>query len=263
MRKRKEKMFPVERQEKILAYINEHKTVTTTELAAVFGMTSVTIRSDINALAELGLVLKTHGGAVTTEQRLNLEVPIRQKMQLQVREKQRIGAAAAAMIAPGDMVILDSGSTTLAIAKRITAREVTVITNDVFIAKTLIDNGIVRVHVTGGRASENVYSLSGRITEDYLSGIQVNKLFLGCDAIDFDWGISNRTEEEVATKQAMIAASKTVIAVADSSKFGKRVFERVCKMDALDILITDKLTESEAETLNAIGIETIICKQTD
>ena len=128
-------MFQLERKERILKYINEHKTVTTKQLCDEFGMTPVTIRSDINSLAQSGLVVKIHGGAMSAEHRLNIEIPISQKMQQNVEKKRKIAQCAAALINHGDMIILDSGSTTLEIARMSTADAVTVITNDVLIAK--------------------------------------------------------------------------------------------------------------------------------
>lgn len=248
-------MFQLERKERILKYINEHKTVTTKQLCDEFGMTPVTIRSDINSLAQSGLVVKIHGGAMSAEHRLNIEIPISQKIQQNVEKKRKIAQCAAALINHGDMIILDSGSTTLEIARMITADAVTVITNDVLIAKVLIDQGNVTVYMTGGRNLSSVYALHGSETEEYLKKIRVNKLFLGCDAVDFDWGVSNRTLEEVATKRAMMNASEEIIAVADSSKIGKKVFARLCGMDEIDRLITDELTTEQREKLLSLGVK--------
>lgn len=248
-------MFQLERKESILKFINEHKTVTTKQLCDEFGMTPVTIRSDINSLAQSGLVIKIHGGAMSAEHRLHIEIPISQKMQQNVDKKRRIARRAAAMINPGDIIILDSGSTTLEIARLITSNDVTVITNDVLIAKVLIDQGNVTVYMTGGRNLNSVYALHGSETEEYLKKVRVNKLFLGCDALDFEWGISNRTMEEVATKRAMMNASREVIAVADSSKIGKAVFARLCGFDEIDRLITDEISPEDREKLLSMNVK--------
>lgn len=248
-------MFQLERKERILKFINEHKTVTTKQLCDEFGMTPVTIRSDINSLAQSGLVIKIHGGAMSAEHRLHIEIPISQKIQQNVEKKRKIARRAAALIHPGDMVILDSGSTTLEIARMITANDVTVITNDVLIAKVLIDQGNVTVYMTGGRILNSVYALHGSETEEYLRKVRVNKLFLGCDAVDFEWGISNRTMEEVATKRAMMQASREVIAVADSSKIGRTVFARLCGLDEIDRLISDEISPENREKLLSLGVK--------
>lgn len=248
-------MFQPERKENILKFINQHKSVTTKQLCDEFGMTAVTIRSDINSLAQSGLVIKIHGGAMSAEHRLHTEIPISQKMQQNVEKKRKIARRAAALIHPGDMIILDSGSTTLEIARLISSSDVTVITNDVLIAKVLISQGNVTVYMTGGRNLSSVYALHGSETEEYLKKVRVNKLFLGCDAVDFEWGISNRTLEEVATKRAMMQASREVIAVADSSKIGKTVFARLCGLNEIDRLITDELSDEDREKMLSLGVK--------
>lgn len=247
-------MFQLERKEKILQYINERQKVLTKELVDEFGMTPVTIRSDISDLARLGLVIKTHGGALSVQHRLNMEIPAARKLQQNVERKRIIAELAVAHIESGDMILLDSGSTTLEIARRIQARDVTVITNDVMIAQVLIELGRVTLYMTGGRNISSVYALHGSETEEYLKKIRVNKLFMGCDALDFEWGVSNRTLEEVATKRAMMKASREVFAVADSSKFGRQVFAHLCALNEIDMLITDAITPEEREKLSLLGV---------
>lgn len=218
-------------------------------------MTAVTIRPDINSLAQSGLVIKIHGGAMSAEHRLHTEIPISQKMQQNVGKKRKIARRAATRIHPGDMIILDSGSTTLEIARLISSGDVTVITNDVLIAKVLISQGNVTVYMTGGRNLSSVYALHGSETEEYLKKVRDNKLFLGCDAVDFEWGISNRTLEEVATKRAMMQASREVIAVADSGKTGKSVFARLCGLNEIDRLINDELNDEDRENILPYAVE--------
>ena len=99
-------MFQLERKERILKYINDHKTVTTKQLCDEFGMTPVTIRSDINSLAQSGLVVKIHGGAMSAEHRLNIEIPISQKIQQNVEKKRKIAQCAAALINHEDLSLI-------------------------------------------------------------------------------------------------------------------------------------------------------------
>lgn len=252
-------MFQLERKEKVLQYINDNKIVTTKTLCEVFHTTPVTIRADIASLAQNGLVIKTHGGAMSVENRMNIEIPIARKIQMNVREKQLIAQAAAAHIHPGDTIILDSGSTTLEIAKKLKGKTITVITNDVLIAKTLIDLGGPSVLVAGGQPLNSVYALHGADTEAYFSRVHVNKLFLGCDAVDVEWGISNRTIGEVATKRAMMHASQEIIAVADGSKLNRRVFAKLCEISEVDALITDAISDQDRERLETQGVQVECC----
>ncbi len=256
-------MLQIERRQGIVNYVNAHKNVSTAELSRVLRTSAVTIRADIKALAREGLIEKTYGGAASIQDRMNVEIPYQAKVKMNVREKQIIAAEAVKRIQPGDTILLDSGSTTLEIARRIIAPEVTVITNDVLIAKTLIDIGKVQVYLTGGKHLDHVYALHGSDTESYLSRIHVAKLFMGCDAMCLEWGISNRTMEEVATKKAMMKASDWCAAVADSSKIGKRVFSHLCDIGEVDEIITDdsfyQCTASEREQLATMGVRLTVC----
>ena len=149
------------------------------------------------------------------------------------------------------------GSTTLEIAKRIHSNPVTVITNDLKVSVTLADKANVTLLVTGGQLIPSVYTLAGSNTINYFSRIKVNRLFMGCDALDFTWGISNRTMEEVAVKQAMMRASREIIVVADHSKFDQQVFAHLCDINAFHTLITDQIPPDKREILEQLGIQVI------
>ncbi len=250
-------MFRIERQEKIVQYINEKQTVRTQELSEMFDMSPVTIRSDIDDLARRGLIIKNHGGAMSVQRRMNLEIPSVIRSQQNIEAKQEIAFIAADMIEDDDVIILDSGSTTLEIAKRIKSRGVTVITNDLKIGMTLADKGSISLIMAGGTLLSSVYALVGSETIEFFNRVRVNKLFLGCDAVDFEWGVSNRTLQEVSTKTAMMSAAREVIAMADSSKFHRQVFAHLCDLTDLDMLITEKLEPEEKEKLDQLGLRVL------
>ena len=250
-------VFRIERQEQILNYINEKQHVKTQELAQAFDASLVTIRNDINELAKRGLVIKTHGGAVCCQHSPNMEIPSVIRFQENIESKQAIASLAVQLIEDGDVIILDSGSTTLEIARRITAQNVTVITDDIKIAVTLADRGGISLMMTGGTLLPSVYTLVGAQAINFIRTIRVKKLFLGCDAIDFEWGISNRTMEEIQVKDAMIHAAHEVIAVADCSKFNRQVFARLCGMEALNTLITDRIEPDVRERLESLGLRVL------
>ena len=250
-------LFRIERQEKVLHYINEKQTVKTQELAKVFKTSLVPIRNDINELATRGLVIKTHGGAVCRQHSPNTEIPSVIHFQENIESKQAIASLAADMIADGDVIMLDAGSTTYEIAGRIKAKGVTVITNDLKIGITLAERGDVSLIMTGGSLLPSVYTLVGTEAIDFINCIKVKKLFLGCDAIDFTWGISNRTMEEVHVKNAMIQAAHEVIAVADCSKFNRQVFARLCGLERINTLITDRIDAEARERLENFGVRVL------
>ena len=190
-------MFRIERQQEILNYVNEHQTAKNQEMARYFHTCLATIRNDINELALRGLLVMTHGGAVCLQHSSNKEIPSIVRFQQNIESKQAIASIAANMVEDGDVIILDSGSTTHEIATRLKASNVTVVTNDLRIALTLAEQGNANVIVAGGTLMASVYTLVGSETIDFLKNIKVHKLFLGCDAIDFNSGITNRTFDDV------------------------------------------------------------------
>ena len=185
-------MFQQERQDKMLQYINKHKEVRTKELSRLFRASMVTIRSDINELDKQGLVIKVHGGALAIADRINLEIPSQSKMRLNSVEKRIIGKLAADMVQENDVILIDSGTTTLELARALRSKKVTVITNDIQIGAVIASDirGNVTLIMTGGTVEASTFTLCGIETLNFLRQIKVNKLFMGCDAIDPQRGVS-------------------------------------------------------------------------
>lgn len=250
-------MFQLERHEKIVEYVNDKKKTTTEQLAQEFGVTKVTIRRDIDILAQKGLLIKVHGGALSVENSTLHEIPFAAKSNIHTSAKQAIGVAAAAMIEDGDIIILDSGSTTLEIAKNITQKNISVVTDDIKIAMELASRENVNVIVCGGMLSDPVYTLTGNMAVNFFSRLHVNKTFLGCDAVHHSFGISNRTYEEVDIKSAMIRAADEIIMVTDDSKLGKKVFCYLCDISAIDKLVINKIDDFHRKAFVEKGVEII------
>jgi DeoR family fructose operon transcriptional repressor len=250
-------MFQIERQEKILRFINESKKANTDELANAFSVSKVTIRRDIDLLASKGLLLKTHGGAVSVRGSFVREIPFSAKAEINSSAKKAIGIAAAQLIENGEIIILDSGSTTLEIAKHIHNTDVTVLTNDIKIAMELAAKPDVHVMVSGGNLDGTVFSLIGSNSINFFKDIHVNKTFLGCDAVDLKFGISDRSFESCDVKRAMMQAADEVIMVTDSSKLNKRVFTHICDISAINKLIIDEIDEQNKKAYIEKGIKVI------
>jgi DeoR/GlpR family transcriptional regulator of sugar metabolism len=186
------------------------------------------------------------------------EIPYSGKAVINAAAKRAIGYAAAQLIEHGDIIILDAGSTTLEIAKNINKNDVTVLTNDIKIAVELANKPNIHVMVCGGTLSNPVYTLTGNISVDYFKRVHVNKTFLGCDAVDIEFGVSNRTYEEVDVKLAMIHAADEVIMTTDSSKLNKRVFVFLCDVSAIDKLVINEIDEQNREAFAEKGVELIV-----
>lgn len=250
--------FLEERRDSIVRLVSERGRVSTKELSDMLHISVVTIRNDINDLASRGLIVKTHGGALALSKVLNYELPSSFKSLKNQKEKEMIGRKAASCIQSGDVVILDAGSTTFAIARNLPCQDITVVTNDLQIAEYLASNTSVELIVSGGTKIPRVYTLAGIETIMFFGRIHADKLFLGCDAFNIDHGITNRTLSEADIKRAMIASADSVYAVADSSKLGKRLFASVCSLDQLDVFVTDSIPEQDIKRITERGVTVLI-----
>jgi DeoR family transcriptional regulator of aga operon len=249
-----------ERRREIRALIEERGRVTTEELAERFHTSLVTIRGDLNALAETGMIVRTHGGALA--HRDGEEVPIEIKQNLRHAEKVRIAAAAVEMIRDGETIILDSGSTTGEIAKQIRTMKlhgINVITNALNVAVTLAQAPHVRLVMRGGVLRPNSYSLSGPQAEAALAGLQADTLFLGVDSLDPEIGLMTPHLLEAQLNTQMIGAARRVVAVADSSKLLRRSLSVIAKVEQIHTLITDQGASNDSvDALRRRGVEVVL-----
>ena len=208
-------------------------------LAARLDVDASTIRRDLDALVRAGQAQRTHGGARPMPGAA-LEVPYDLKRAERQAEKAAIAAAAVAQVRDGDSVILDSGSTTYAVAVALRQRKhLTVLTNVLRIAKFVAVMPETRLLVTGGELLGSVFTLVGERAVDFLSDYHVDWAFLGADAVHPEAGVTNTNTLEVPLKRAMIAAAATTIVVADSSKFGHRSLTRIAAVEEVGGLVTD------------------------
>ncbi|MEP6883118.1 MAG: DeoR/GlpR family DNA-binding transcription regulator [Gammaproteobacteria bacterium] len=229
-----------ERRHRILDLLREHGRVTVDALATRFVTSAVTIRSDLAALEAGGSLERTHGGALLS--RDDDDRPLAVKRTLHHAEKVRIARAAVALIENGETVILDSGTTTAEIAKQIRKLDgysINVITNALNIATLLADVPFVRLIMPGGILRPESNSLSGHMAEAALADLQADRLFLGADGLDPERGVMTPHLPEAQLNAKMIAISRQVIAVADSSKLMRRNISLIARVDQLHMLITD------------------------
>jgi len=254
-------MYLEERRNRIVEYINQKGKVTTKQLGEVFQASTVTIRNDINKLDEHGLIVKVHGGALACSSFTNYEIPASSKYQKNLKIKQKMGIIGASFIKDNDIVFFDSGSSILEVAKALTGRNITAITNDLKTAMFLSENKNVHLIVVGGKKVPNLFTLVGTQTLKELEMYHADKVFLGCDAFDFEIGVTNRTLDEIDLKRAMIKCSKEVIAVADFSKHDKTVFASVCGVNEIDYLIADSISDENYIKANSLGLQVITEKR--
>ncbi len=249
-----------ERRRCIRELVQTQEKVTVDELSARFATSAVTIRGDLKALADIGAVVRTHGGALV--HRDDDDLPISVKENLHRAEKVRIAAAAAGLIGEGETIMLDSGTTTAEIAKQIRGLKhtsINVITNALNIAVLLANASHVRLIMLGGMLRPQSYSLAGPQAEMALDGLQADRLFLGVDSLDPEIGLMTPHLLEAQLNARMIKSARQVVAVADSSKLLRRNLSIIAKVEQIHMLITDRGAPPDTvAALRARGVEVML-----
>ena len=230
-------MFAEERKREILRLLNMQKKVKTLELSQLFNVSEPTVRRDINEMEEQGLLVRTHGGAIAIDPS-EMEPSFVDKLDRYNQEKHEIGRLAAGLIKDHDTVILDSGTTTVAIAQQIKAKHVTVITNSLDVATLLEDNPEIELIVTGGQMRWNTRAMVGAITERALGAFRVNLAFVGTNAFS-EKGFTTPNVIEAQRKKKMIEIADRAYIVADSSKYGKTQLCLISELEGVSGIISD------------------------
>ena len=253
-------LYPEERRARILEYITQAGRASVVDLSRQFSVSEVTIRADLQALAEQKLVLRTHGGAVPANSRLldDLSLAIRRKQQ--VLEKSRIGEAAARMIADGDAVFLDSSSTALAIAQNLRDHhDLTIITNSLAIASELLAAPGVTVVMPGGRLRRDTASVVGPDGLNTLRKYNIQKGFFGAHGLSLPEGLTDVSEAEAEFKQPVVTLCRRVIAVLDATKWGRIGLASFAAPEDINCVITDSHAPAEmVDAVRQIGIEVVL-----
>lgn len=239
-------MVPIteERRSLIMQELERNHIVKVAELSDQFGISQVSIRRDLDHLEARGLLRRVHGGAVSVST-FPLGNNLRTKMHAQGEKKERIGQAAARMIAKGERVILDSGTTPLQVAKHLSQKLVnnfgnlTVITNSLPVVHALGPNTSVHLILLGGIYLHEYQVVVGPQTIDHLKGLHADKMFLGTDGLTFSQGITTANVLEAEVDRAMVRAATEVIVVSDSSKINVMGLVTIMPLNEIDKLITD------------------------
>jgi DeoR/GlpR family transcriptional regulator of sugar metabolism len=254
-------MLANQRREKILELLKEDGSAKVIDLAKLFKVTEVTIRQDLEKLEKDGLAFREHGGAFLK----NVEDQVRSfslANQGNIDKKELIAKKCLDFIESGDTIILDSGSTTTEIAKKLKDfKNLTVITNALNIALMLGANPGIEVIMTGGEFKPPTLSLTGQKAADFFKGINVQKLFLATAGISLKAGLTYPSISDIVVKKAMIDAAETTYLVADSTKIGKSAFASLGALSLIDYVITDKgIEDKHKEVFRQNEIELIIAE---
>ena len=234
------------------------------ELSERLGVSTVTARSDLDALEAKGVVQRVHGGAMPAR-RSTVEQTFEQVASVRRDEKARIAREAAQMVSNGESVMIDVGTTTAALSRALTQRadltDLTVFTNGITIAMELESaHPRFNIIVTGGTLRPKQHSLVNPLAGTMLRDLRVSTVFIGCNGVDVDSGVTNINLPEAEVKRAMLSAGQRCVVLADSTKLGVRTLAPVCELQAIDVLITD--SQADVETVQSFrqrGIDVIVC----
>lgn len=228
------------RQEKIVELLSQAQFLDVRTLTDLLDVSVATVRRDLEELASVGRLRRTHGGAISITQ-VALDPANADRAVSNLAEKQTIAGSAASMIAHGDTVLLDAGTTALEVAKRLSGRaDLTFLSNGLDIVNELIRGGSRKVYSVGGEFAEINRSFRGPLAEQFLRNFNVDKLILNAASIDLGRGaILTGSPENASVQQAMIEVSGFVIVVADHSKFTKSSFSVAAEIADIGVIVTD------------------------
>jgi DeoR/GlpR family transcriptional regulator of sugar metabolism len=251
-----------ERRFRIHEVLSSQRTVTASDLRQMLGVTAATIRRDLAALEKEGVLLRSHGGAVSRTSSTNFQPSYEALGRSNRTEKQAIAREADRLILDGETVFLEGSTTVYELARRLCHRNrLTVVTNSPPIEYLLQRSSNVAVLSTGGELQKDVFYLSGVWAQRALSEIRVDKAILGVSAIDPLYGISTATQAQAQIKKMIVKAARVRIGLADHAKFGNQGFAYVGPATDLDIIVTDSGADSKhLNQLREAGVEVVVAE---
>lgn len=237
-------MLREKRHERILQILSSEGAIPVGELAAQLQVSEATARRDLTELERDGRLRRVYGGAIPhTDGKLDAERPFTEVATSDLPDRTAVAAQAAELVGDGDVVLLDIGTTTLELAKRLSGRPVTVVTSNLAVYEELRDDSSVTLILLGGVVRQNYRSLVGFLTESALRQLHVNRLFLGTSGVLPDGRIMDSTTVEVPIKQAMIAAADQVVLLATAAKFPGVGLAKICDPRDLHVVITNSTSD--------------------
>lgn len=259
-------MLPLERRNKIIEHIQERSTVKVIELSKLFSVTEETIRKDLEKLEKQGVLKRSYGGAILVEEMETKEIkegedtPFSIRSREHIEAKNKMGKTIAGMFKEGEIVILDSSTTCLEVAKNIESnKKITIITNGISIVLQMSNNEQATVLSTGGTLRSRSLSFIGPTAKSNIKNYYADKAVISCKGVDDKRGIMDSNELETEIKRAMIGCAKEVILAVNSTKLGKASLYKVIDLEKIDYLITDKMpSEKWVELCEKFSIKLIV-----
>ena len=245
------------RAKELLEYINKHGYASLSELCREFQVSSATMRRDLTELDERGLVTRMHGAVKSKIDEQMHEPPYAERINMEIQEKKRIAQRAFREIREGDSIILDSSTTVVELAKLLaqSTLPITVITNDIEIAYILAPHPIIELICVGGYIRKGYYTSIGFFAENLWQELHADKLFMGVDAVNPEYGMMNYRIEEISCKKLMLKHSKQHFVLCDHTKFAASAVLQICPSSEVDLLITGaELSDPSAKMMRDVGL---------
>ncbi|MFD2614940.1 DeoR/GlpR family DNA-binding transcription regulator [Paenibacillus gansuensis] len=248
-------MYEAERKRSILALLKEQERVEVQDLIQLLDVSESTVRRDLKELEQSGLLKRTHGGAVPVHT-VNYEPTFSEKEITHREQKQAIAREASALVSEGDVILLDSGTTMVYLARELKRfQRLTVVTNAIPVAQELLGCGGIELILLGGTLRKDILSLVGPFAEEILGKLHVDTAFIATNAIHAEAGLSTPNVTEASMKRRMIASSKRAVLLADSSKIGNITLVNFASLKDIDLFITDGEASEGLAELEAAGLQ--------
>lgn len=246
----------MKRHQAILDLLEKENYVSVQQLCDLFKVSAVTIRKDLKLLEDKGLLFRTHGGATVENPYIN-DRHVSEKEKLHVSEKEAIAKAAVKLIKPNDSIMIASGTTMQALAKTLSIEEqLNITTSSLNVSLELTKSPYYDILQLGGTVRHSSSSVTGHFSQAVLENISCNLLFLGVDGIDINHGCTTTSLEEAMLNKKMISSAQKVIVLADSSKFNRKGFGKICNLSEIHHIITDSgISHTLAEEIQSMGIQ--------
>ncbi|WP_263081033.1 DeoR/GlpR family DNA-binding transcription regulator [Endozoicomonas sp. Mp262] len=246
-------MLPVERREHILAYVEEKGCANIEEMALKFDVSQMTIRRDIRTLEQEDKLRVTYGGAVS-KSFLMEDIPYEKKNAVNIEEKKSIAYEAHKLVKEGQIVLLDAGTSTMALAKLLMRMKVTIITTDLKIALQLSDSSTAKVYTTGGNVSAITKAHTDVTALSFLDSINADIAFLATNSWSLEHGVTTASTDHYYIRRKMLARANRKVLLADSSKYGASSMKTICPLDELDVIVTDnKFSDENVQAIKEVG----------
>jgi len=251
--------LPARRRSELVRIAKTRGSITVTDIAAEFAVSADTIRRDLDYLASRGLLTRTHGGAVAVDGFIDRDTPVATRVNTRVAEKARIAKAAAALIADGEALIINGGSTTRAFVAQLgLLRNLTIVTNNLGVPAAVPSNATRGLYLLGGHIRQELQVTIGAVGFVEAGPINADTAIIGVGGVAVQ-GLSTTMIEEAAMIAAMMRSARRTIVLADAAKFGVTVFAHIAPLDRVHALVTDARPPPELQAaLDEAEVEVIV-----